>query len=224
MTIISSAVPDPVDDWVDRYQEFVGAIVVLQDPLSCEALARLLGVGVDKITITLSHLHSLLAPTGASQVFQIHHKSFPDFITDFERCKMGPPFFIDPKIHNLRIAKRCLRIMDQCLKQNICDLGPNDWFKDNSQIRHLTQNCISLELAYACTYWASHLNAGGLDNDVELLLEHFSSNHLLAWLEVVSIIGRMETAYSSLDRVCQLIVSSTSYPGLILLIMVQRQI
>ena len=47
---IRSAVPNPVDDWVDHYQEIVGTV-----------LAGLLDIDVDDIHGTLSHLHSFIA-------------------------------------------------------------------------------------------------------------------------------------------------------------------
>jgi hypothetical protein len=98
--------------------------------------------------------------------------------------------------------------MDSQLKPNICNLGSIDRFKDNSNIQHLTQDRISQELAYASTHWATHLaNASKLDGEAEQLLEDFARKHFLAWLEVLSIIGQVETAYSSLDRIGKLLVS-----------------
>jgi len=92
MQIIKAAQPDPIGDWVDRFQTFVGTITLLRDPLPCDALAGLLGVDVNDILRALANLHSLLAPKGEQQAFRIHHKSFPDFISDPNRCKLGPEF------------------------------------------------------------------------------------------------------------------------------------
>ncbi|KIJ39520.1 hypothetical protein M422DRAFT_257571 [Sphaerobolus stellatus SS14] len=214
MQIIRSAVPNPVDNWLELYQEFVGTIIILQDPLSCNALAALLGVDVNDINGALAHLHSLLAPSRDNGPFRIHHKSFPDFITNPDRCMIGPEFLIDEKTHHLRIAKHCLRIMgikDHSLKQNICNLSPSNLYKeykDISQLQDHIQECISQELMYACTHWASHLNIGGLDDEAEKLLESFASKQILAWLEVLSIIGRIDTAHNSLDMVREMMVSS----------------
>jgi hypothetical protein len=49
MQIIRAAQPDPVDGWIHRFETFVGAIVLLQDPLPAEVLAALLGVDVNDI-------------------------------------------------------------------------------------------------------------------------------------------------------------------------------
>jgi hypothetical protein len=90
MQIICSAVPTPVDDWVDCYQEIVGTIIFVQDPLSCDALAGLLDLDIDVNIIhrTLSHLHSLITPSGEDQTFRVHHKTFPDFVTDQKHCEL----------------------------------------------------------------------------------------------------------------------------------------
>jgi hypothetical protein len=61
-------------------------------------------------------------------------------------------------------------------------------------------------LAYACIYWASHMAAGldddvGLNDEVNELVEVFATQHLLHWLEVLSIIGRIDVACSSLEMI-----------------------
>jgi len=204
--IICAAQPDPVGDWAAHFRAVVGTIVLLCDPLPCDALAQLIGVGVNDILGTLSNLHSLLSPSADTQTFRVHHKSFPDFISDPFRCTMDPQFWINRTGHNFRIALRCLHIMDGLLKPNLCGLEPNEWHKDQLQILHHNPHTISPCLAYACTYWASHLVAalkGGavLSAEGGGLVERFASTHLMTWLEVLSIIGRMDMAYTSLDMV-----------------------
>ena len=206
--IIKAAQPNPTGDWVDRFQTFVGTITLLRDPLPCDALAGLLGVDVNDILRALANLHSLLAPKGEPQTFRIHHKSFPDFISDPNRCKLGPEFFIEPRTHHLRIAMECLRVMDRDLRPNICNLTPDEWYKNRAQLRSRILDYISPHLAYACTYWASHLNAGldyevGPDAEVTFLLEVFAYKHLLPWVEALSIIGRVDTVVPSLKIACR---------------------
>jgi len=61
MHIIFSAVPNPVDGRVDRYQEFSAQLGSCKTPFLCDALAgfKLLDIHVDDIR---PHLHSLIAP------------------------------------------------------------------------------------------------------------------------------------------------------------------
>jgi len=211
MRIIRAAQPDPANDWIHSFQTIVGAIVLLQDPLQCDALAELLGVDVNEIFGTLSNLHSLLAPTEGDYTFRVHHKSFPDFICDRDRCKTGPEFHIDPALHHMMIAECCLRVMCDNLKLNMCNLPRSEWSKDRAELRHRFHNSIAGHIAYACIYWASHLVAGlctegNWNDEVNRLLTHFATCHILNWLEVLSIIGRVDTAFSSLDMTYTAIV------------------
>jgi hypothetical protein len=214
MQIIRTAQPDPVDDWIHQFQTYVGAIVLLYDPLPCDVLAALLGVDVNNVIAALSNLHSLLAPSERDQTYRVHHKSFFDFICNRDRCKLCPEFFIDPASHHMRVAERCLRIMNVNLKFNICNLNHSEQHRDRAQLPDHVRNSISPHLAYACTYWASHLVAG-LASDVELnsdtkgLLEQFATRHLLHWLEVLSIIGRVDMACSSLEMIHLAMVRDT---------------
>ena len=202
MGIIHAAQPDPVGNWADLFKACVGTLMLLHDPLPSDAVTKLINIDVDE---TLSNLHSLLAPSGRNQIFRIHHTSFLDFITNLDRCKEGPQFYIDRTAHHLRLAKCCLRTMNRLLEKNISGLEPTDWYKDRAQILHRIRHSVSPCLAYACTYWASHLIAAlkdgtELDRETEQLLESFASGHLLMWLEALSIIGRVDTAYLSLDK------------------------
>jgi hypothetical protein len=209
--ILLSAVPDDGDDededeWFRHYQIVVGTILALQYPLPCLALSALVDLVPNDVKRALSHLHSLVAPTGQDFTFRTYHKSLPDFVTSSSRCE--PRFHINLVARHLELGKHCLKIMNSGLKPNICNLGSTDRFKDNNDIQHLTQNRILPELAYASTHWATHLaNGSAVDGEAEQLLEHFARKHLLAWLELLSIIGQVETAYSSLDRVGKLLVS-----------------
>lgn len=203
--LVAAVPPNDRERWFERYQTVVGTVVALQYPLPCLALSALVGLDPDNVKRALSHLYSLVAPTGQDLSFRIHHKSFPDFVTS-SRCQGG--FLIDLTIRHLELGKRCLKILNSKLKPNILNLASFDRFKDNRDIQHLTQDCISQELAYVSTHWATHLSiVSNLDSEAEQLLEYFARNHLLSWLEVLSIIERVETAYSSLDKMSQLLVS-----------------
>jgi len=210
--ILLAAVPNDEDDsdgdedWFGNYQIVVGTIIALQCPLPCLALSALLNIDFDDVVRALSHLHSLVAPASHDLTFRIHHKSFPDFVTSSSRCEQR--FLIDLKRRHMQIGKRCLSIMNSLLKPNILQLDSTDRFKDNNGVQHFAHDRIPQVLTYASTHWATHLaKASKLDDDVEQLLEEFACKHLLAWLELLSVIGRVEVAYPSLDGICKLLVS-----------------
>jgi len=215
--ILLSAVPDGNDDsdddddnWFTRYQVVVGTLVALQYPLPCVALSAIVGLNPDDVKRALSHLYSLVAPTGQDLTFRIHHKSFPDFVTSTSRCE--PRFLVDLTTRHLELGKSCLRIMNFQLKPNICNLSPMDRFKDRTNNQYPIRDYIPQELVYASTHWATHLaNVSKLDSGAKLLLEDFARTHFLAWLEVLSIIGQVEIAYPSLDRISRVLVSYIPY-------------
>ena len=90
--------------------------------------------------------------------------------------------------------------MDEQLRANICDLKFPEIYLDNEKIRHLVVGRISSELQYASLHWATHLCSAEKDSDLFALLEKFSFTHLLHWLEVLSLIGHLEVAYTALDH------------------------
>ena len=200
LQILRSAVPKGSGNRIiERFQTVVGTIILLQDPLPRQALANLIAVGIDDINGALSHLHSIIPPSSRDDSLQIHHKSFPDFITDADRCG-DKRFLITPKVHHSRIANHCFRVMSRHLRENICDLGfPERWL-DNEQVRQHTDGRVSKELSYACIYWAEHLSQADTEND-ELLhhVDNFAFNHILNWLEVLSLIKHLDVAHPALE-------------------------
>ncbi|KAH6916475.1 hypothetical protein BKA70DRAFT_487323 [Coprinopsis sp. MPI-PUGE-AT-0042] len=199
MQVLRAAVPEPVGGWFEDYQAVVGSIVVAADVLSIHYLASLLDMEPNGIVRTLSHLHSLIAPTRDGDAFHVHHKSFPDFVTDKSRCAVDPRFFIEASERHMHLAQNCLRIMTKLLKQNICGLPCSDWDVEASKLPSGTKERIPPELAYACAYWIFHIQEGlphliGHD-DVVSQLASFVDQHLLSWLEVLAWTNRFDTAW-----------------------------
>ncbi|KAH6916439.1 hypothetical protein BKA70DRAFT_486643 [Coprinopsis sp. MPI-PUGE-AT-0042] len=207
--VLRAAVPDPIDDWFDDYQVVVGAIVVAADVLPVQSLASLLDKEPNDIVRTLSHLHSLIAPTTRDEAFRVHHKSFPDFVTDPSRCSIDSRFLIDPSRCHFHLARSCLRVMLRMLKQNICEIPLSDWSKEKKELAPGTLGRIPPELAYACAYWISHFQQGisHFTQDVGIVdqLKRLVEEHLLSWLEILALTGRFGTAWNSVDMLSTLI-------------------
>ena len=89
--------------------------------------------------------------------------------------------------------------MDEQLRANICDLKFPEMYLDNHEIQHFLDDRISGGLQYACLHWGTHLFNAEKDDNLSGHLERFSSTHLLHWLEVLSLIGRLEVGYIALD-------------------------
>ncbi|KAJ2929767.1 hypothetical protein H1R20_g7344, partial [Candolleomyces eurysporus] len=118
--VLKSAKPaENAENWLSRFKIVVGAIIVLQTPLSAMALASLLDQREGAVHASLGNLHSVLAPfgEGSALTYKVHHKSFPDFITG-SSCPLE--FQIVEEEHHLELAKFCLQVMNRQLKFNIC--------------------------------------------------------------------------------------------------------
>jgi NACHT domain len=209
--VLRAAVPEHTGDWFDDYRAVVGSIVVAADVLSIQPLALLLDIEPNGIIRTLSHLHSLIAPTRDNDAFHVHHKSFPDFVTDKSRCSVDPRFYIEASEQHFHLAQNCLRIMIKTLKPNICELPRSDWNTPPNDLPPGTKDRIPPELAYACGYWIFHMQEGlphlvGRDDVIDhlrILVDQF----LLSWLEVLAWTNRFDTSWNGVSALAESIVS-----------------
>ncbi|RXW12004.1 hypothetical protein EST38_g13852 [Candolleomyces aberdarensis] len=137
------------DLWLAGYQTTIGAIVVLQYPLSIKALEKLLEPESSNLEPILSNMHSVLAPLddGPNPTYKIHHKSFPDFVTNASLCPQE--FWIEDSKHHLQLAKCCLKTMNQQLCFNICQVSIADQYKELANLPDLNKEKLTEELKYA---------------------------------------------------------------------------
>jgi hypothetical protein len=164
----------------------------------------LLHIDSESIHAALSALNSVIytPPSKDSSMTSsvtTFHASFPDYITDRDRSGCN---FLDPSESHQLIALQCLALMQSSLKENICGL---DGQPHNNQVPHTTINDhISEGLAYACTYWASHVAdtqiQGGMRDNLLAALNQFFDKNVLQWIECLSLIGKLETAMNILQR------------------------
>ncbi|KAM5345913.1 hypothetical protein ACJ41O_011774 [Fusarium nematophilum] len=187
------------EEVVGEFRHIVGTIVILETPLSASALAGLLDIPKDTIDARLDMLHSVLSvPPSSDAPIRLLHLSFRDFLLDPEKRRANR-FWVDERKAHERIAKNCLRVMGNSLREDICSLiMPGT---DHSAISpdHIA-SCISMELQYACRHWVYHLqNAGrGLCDDQAVY--DFLAQHFLHWLEALSLLGRSAEGFYALEH------------------------
>ena len=207
--ILSVAIPpNSSTEILSRFHSVIGTIVLLQDPLPLRHLAILLQMDTNDIKRALFPLHSIISLSGPeeTQTPRIYHKSFPDFITDAKRCSHDPRFHVSIGIQHAHIARNCFLVMDEQLHANICGSEFPEKYLDNHEIQHLLGDKISRELQYACLHWATHLFNAEKDDDLYALLERFSFIHLLHWLEVLSLVGRLDVGCIALNYAMRFMV------------------
>ena len=177
----------------ELFRKIVGAIVILFDPLSADALARLLNMPKAAVDQTLSDLHSVLEiPERQPYPIRLLHPSFRDFLLSKERCQ-NPQFWLDEKQVHGDMAKSCLQLMSDSLRMDMCDLGvPGALVNDlaDGEVEHY----LTPDVQYACKYWVQHLQRSKAclrDNDQ---VHQFLQKHFLHSLETLSLMGRISDA------------------------------
>ncbi|KAF5328776.1 hypothetical protein D9619_011549 [Psilocybe cf. subviscida] len=136
LQILHSVFPDSDDEYyIQRFRRIVGSIVFLERPLPLESLANLLvDYSVEEIMESLYHLHSILiVPAVSSEAPRTYHLSFPNFITNSNRCTNPKPY-IDPGQQAKYLFDRCLAIMENDFGP-ILDSSPNEDIQDAHQVQ-----------------------------------------------------------------------------------------
>jgi hypothetical protein len=144
------------------------------------------------IQSTLKSLHSVISSSDANTVITIFHASFPDFLVDTTRCNAIPVISITES--HLNLARWCLQLMNQCLIQNIMKSDRRQ--AGGSVMTDKNAN----GLIYACTFWGSHIEGDDSVLSLTKELEMFLDHHILQWLEVLSLLGRLEMSIEVLQR------------------------
>ena len=201
MTILQEAFghDDPEDD--DRIRSTLGAVVLAANPLSPSTIATLLGLRPEGVFLRLSSVHSLLLLQDINSPARSFHKSFPDFITDPNRCT-NKRFCVSPPDHHSELLIGCLELMNQRLEKNICKLPDGVLNSEVDDLSERVKQCIDLGLQYACKSWHKHLvdlyTVPVCLAKITFALHQFLEEKLLFWLEVLSILGTIRDAVDAL--------------------------
>ena len=200
---------------VDRIRKLLSTAIFLRNPLPMEAITSL--SQESEAHSVLSRLSSVIhIPNQSGAVVAPFHASFPDFITNPDRCSptLCPlfPALVASEGHKL-IAFKCLELMNQSLKYNIREIPKGSTLsrrdRTNSQEN---DGKISEALKYSCIYWAAHLAEANVELDTILVnsLRAFLHKHLLHWIECLSILSKLQTGVKSLGSTGT-VLSAVSY-------------
>jgi hypothetical protein len=189
------------EDLAKRMWRVVGAVVLLQVPVSVQTLSRILDLNPNDIQLALDGVAAmLLIPSrNSNDPIRIFHPSFPDFLLDAKRCSDRHFRVHAGMLHGL-LTRRCMVIMDTSLHYNMCDFrNPS---VRNAEVRDLSERIgryILPELFYACKFWKAHLEL--TIDDSPVLAENIQSfvlKKLLPWIECLSILSSISVALPAL--------------------------
>jgi hypothetical protein len=174
-----------IDDVAKLFKQVVGSLVILSEPLSASALARLLDLPIERINLRVRRLHSVLnIPKDHAGPIRLLHPSFREFLLDNKRCS-DFQFWIDERQTHWSLAVNCIQLMSKCLRQDICEVGAPGTLVANMQ-QSVVKKFLPPEVQYACLYWIQHLQKSSAELYDSDEVYQFLQNHLLHWLEALA--------------------------------------
>ncbi|GLB45110.1 hypothetical protein LshimejAT787_2000150 [Lyophyllum shimeji] len=184
-------------------RQLLSVIVFLQNPLPIEAVISLSEIDAHRYLPSFAPV--IHVPTHEDSAVAPFHASFPDFVTDPTRCSPGRcpsfPALRPSEAHGMLVVK-CLELMNRSLKYNMCnvedDLTVSRQGRTNSSYNI---SVISEALKYSCRHWASHFaEVQEPGPNLIVILDDFLHEHLLHWIECLSLVGELQTGTGSLLR------------------------
>ncbi|RKL13873.1 Vegetative incompatibility protein HET-E-1 [Fusarium oxysporum] len=192
---------DSGEELLKRFQEIVGAIVILADPLSAACLAKLLDIAEKKIRHVVGLLPSVLyMPSEKSAPIKPLHLSFRDFLINRDNHKTDQ-FWVDEQETHKRLASRCLELLmnNDYLKKDMCDLRAPGVERPDIDMGIIDERLPS-EAQYACLYWVYHLKGSHEKVRDRDQVHEFLEVHFLHLLEALSLIGRISESIGFIDE------------------------
>ena len=202
-SILKGAFGDDDDPDNDPRMRLVLSVVILAaNPLSPSSIARLLDFDVEEVLSLLSSAQSLLIlQEDTDRPVRSFHKSFPDFITDPNRCT-NQRFHISPADHHSQVLVACLDLMGRTLEKNMCKLPDGVANSDVGDLKERAERYVEPALRYACRSWHTHLLGGHATSanafEITSALRRFLEGKFLFWLEVLSVLGAVRNAVDGL--------------------------
>jgi hypothetical protein len=188
-------------NFATRASAVLAAIVLASVALTPESLDSILDLPRGESAKVLSQLRCVIqwAP---KQPVRTLHASFADYLVTSERSGTQR-WFVDPAIGHRSLALGCLQVLKTQLRFNICELESS--YVLNSEVEDLDariQKLISPELSYASQFWTTHLHGVQMaesDDPLHLAVNNCFPSCFLYWLEVLSLLGHVNTARSNLN-------------------------
>jgi len=195
---------------LERFRQIVGSIVIIFDVMTTKDLANLLCLPSGKVKTALAPLRSVLnIPEIESQPVRIFHPSFRDFLLNRQRC-LDNRFWVDEKERHIDLFRHCLELMSKRLQQDMCGIRePGVLITEIS--KDMIQSVITADIRYACRYWFHHFQQGNSVGEDNNRILRFLRQHLLHWLEVLTLVGEVSEGVRIIAGLEQILKVSWNY-------------
>lgn len=196
----------------EDFRKTVGAIICLAEPLSVNSLASLLGLKEKTVWYRLNPLHSVLQiPSDSNTAVRSFHLSFAEFLLDDQN--RNQPFHVDEQATHLALRNCCLKLLSSAeygLRENICKLEyPGKLRREIDPVQIAI--ALSPAVQYACRYWVYHVQQSRYEIDDKDEVCSFLKEHLLHWLEALSLMGRLSDAVGFVSTLQSAVSVSANY-------------
>ncbi|KAK3994352.1 hypothetical protein QBC44DRAFT_43713 [Cladorrhinum sp. PSN332] len=207
----------------DLIERILGFITVSLEPVSASSLAVFLRLEMLELGKKLQRLHSVIAvPRDTNIPMSLIHLSFRDFLLSQQRSARLS-FRVQETLVHYTILQRCLDLMSEYLKEDICGLiYPGHLNAEVPQAQ--VEEHIPQYLQYACRYWVDHLERlGDASQRQEKGLYDggpvhiFLKEKLLFWLEGMGLIREAPRTIIVINKL-QSLVNSAQSPDLYALV------
>ena len=181
-------------DWNEEtkklFSDIMGLILFGKEQMTDLKIDGILGMKGATSDI-LSFLRSLIIYDPGEPI-RLHHTSFFDYL--ISSSTRNESWHIDEAGSKRKIAEQCFVGMDRMLHFNMCHLESSYVAnKDVVDLEERVHNYISSSLYYICCHWSNHLLDTPYLDGMRDELRVFTYNHLLFWLEVMSVTNTLDT-------------------------------
>ncbi|KAJ8063270.1 hypothetical protein OCU04_008501 [Sclerotinia nivalis] len=177
--------------------QILAIIILVFRPVTLDELKSLVvlddGVLLEEV---IQHCGSFLVVRD-QRIFFVH-QSAKDFLSQ----KAVKTIFPDGigKVHNKALLNS-ITVMSNTLKRNIYGLGYPGFPID--KVKQPDPDALA-SIRYSCIYWINHLRDGDLEQNREHIQDNgniyeFLKNHLLHWLEVMSLMGKTSESINAIS-------------------------
>ncbi|CAE6483426.1 unnamed protein product [Rhizoctonia solani] len=201
------AMRDSEVETIEAYGRCIGAILATSErgPLKIPDLQYLIlaAGGIEPRTLEqiITNLGPLVLVTD-NQYVRFHHSSVKDYVDDPSRSRDCP---VQLQHYEADLASCSLKLMQRDLRFNICSLETS--YIPNSEVPDLqlrVHSHIGPALSYACIHWIDHFISSPNQVLVETIRAFFERPNFLYWIEVLSLLGRVDIAIKGLSKLVSL--------------------
>ncbi|KAF7964760.1 hypothetical protein HWV62_3252 [Athelia sp. TMB] len=170
-------------------RDLLGAVICAQVPLSCNAIDELLGQPSSSPQ-TVASLGSVLSWSETGPI-RILHTSFYDYLTLHSTTEpTAGPWALTVSECHAKLAEGCIALLAGKLKENMCNLALP---------QPITDQTLPEAISYAAGFWIDHVCL--INKPSKALadtIDRFMRDHLLHWMEALSIGKTFDVALRSL--------------------------